>query len=78
MKNNTFINWTNSQFPNPKDFSQILGIREEDELIETFYKKLKFKNTKQKQKIKTKKESESKKMDITFHTDFINFINLSD
>ena len=38
MKNNKFINWTNSQFPNPKDFSQILGIREEDELIETFYK----------------------------------------
>ena len=52
MKNNTFINWTNSQFPNPKDFSQQLGITEEDELIETFYKKLKFKNTKQKQKIK--------------------------
>ena len=72
MKNNTFINWTNSQFPNPKDFSQILGIREEDELIETFYKKLKFKNTKQKQKIKSENRIKNTNIDIKFHKDFIN------
>ena len=72
MKNNKFINWTNSQFPNPKDFSQILGIIEEDELIETFYKKLKFKNTKQKQKIKSENRMNKNNIDITFHTDFIN------
>ena len=74
MKNNTFINWTNSQFQNPKDFSQILGI-EENELIETFYKKLKFKNTKQKQKIKS--EDKIKKIDIVFNEEE-EFINLSD
>ena len=36
MKNKTFIKWTNSNFPNPQQFSDILGITEE-EVLEFFF-----------------------------------------
>ena len=68
MKNKIFMRWTNSNFPNPQQFSDILGITEEEVL--EFFNNLKPKLNKIP---KVKSENRMKNnIDITFHTDFIN------
>ena len=68
MKNNTFIKWTNSNFPNPQQFSDILAIKEEEVL--EFFNNLK---PKVKKIPKVKNEDKLKNnINIKFHTDFIN------
>ena len=69
MKNKTFIKWTNSNFPNPQQFSDILGITEEEVL--KFFKNLKPKLNKI-SKVKSENRIKNNNIDITFHTDFIN------
>ena len=69
MKNKTFIKWTNSNFPNPQQFSQQLDIKEEEVLI--FLKNLKPKLNKI-PKVKNEDRIKNNNIDITFHTDFIN------
>ena len=69
MKNKTFIKWTNSNFPNPQQFSQQLGITEEEVL--NFFKNLKPKLNKI-PKVKNEDRIKNNNIDITFHTDFIN------
>ena len=68
MKNKIFMRWKNENFPNPQQFSDILGITEEEVL--EFFNNLKPKLNKIP---KVKSENRMKNnIDITFHTDFIN------
>ena len=69
MKNKTFIKWANSQFPNPQEFSDILGISEDE--IYDFFNNLKPK-VKKIQKVKSENRIKKNNIDITFHKDFIN------
>ena len=68
MKNKTFIKWTNSNFPNPQQFSDILAIKEEEVL--EFFNNLKPK-VKKIPRIKTEDKLKNN-IDIKFHQDFIN------
>ena len=72
MKNIIFMRWINTHFPNPKDFSQQLGIPEEE--ILGFFNNLK---PKLKKIPKVKSEDKLKKIDIVFNEEE-EFINLSD
>jgi hypothetical protein len=67
-----FKQWIDLNYPNPRDFGEILNIPQSD--ISDFFNNLKPKikpKIKKIPKVKTK-EPESKTIDITFHTDFIN------
>ena len=68
MKNIIFMRWKNTHFQNPKDFSQQLGITE-DEVLE-FFNNLKPK-VKKIPRIKTEDKLKNN-IDIKFHQDFIN------
>ena len=73
-----FKQWIDLNFPNPRDFGEILNIPQSD--ISDFFSTLKPKIKPKIKKIpKVNSEHRMKKnnIDITFHTDFIN-INLSD
>ena len=72
MKNKIFMRWKNENFPNPQKFSDILGITEEQLVIEF------FNNLKPKVKKLSRIKSEDKmknNIDIVFNE---KFINLSD
>ena len=68
MKNKIFMRWKNENFPNPQQFSDILGITEEEVL--KFFNNLKPKLNKI-PKVKNEDKMKKNNINITFHTDFI-------
>ena len=60
-----FKQWIDLNFPNPRDFGEILNIPQSD--IYDFFNGLKPKVKKKIPKVKSENN-----IDITFHTDFIN------
>ena len=67
-----FKQWIDLNYPNPRDFGEILNIPQSDiyDFFNNLKPKIKPKINKKIPKIKTK-EPESKTIDITFYTDFI-------
>jgi uncharacterized HAD superfamily protein len=68
-----FKQWIDLNYPNPRDFGEILNISQSD--IYDFFNNLKPKikpKIKKIPRIKTEDKLKKNNIDITFHTDFIN------
>ena len=64
-----FKQWIDLDYPNPRDFGEILNISQSD--IYDFFNNLKPK-VKKIPKVKSENKIKKNNIDITFHKDFIN------
>ena len=65
-----FKQWIDLNYPNPRDFGEILNISQSD--IYDFFNNLKPKLKKKIPKVKSENKIKKNNIDLTFHTDFIN------
>ena len=65
-----FKQWIDLNFPNPRDFGEILNIPQSD--ISDFFNNLKPKVKKKIPKVKSENKIKKNNIDIKFYKDFIN------